>query len=461
MKKMFSFLGTTPYMECLYFKDDFTSSRTRFIQTALYEMLKKEGVQIDKVYVFVTDEARRKNYEDYHDKKNDIQYIGLKNVWETKFGNENVELIPVQMEMSLMKELKTLPNESVTSKFEEEQWDLFNKIFDIIETDDEIYFDITHSFRSNPVIALIIAHFAKTMKNAKLKRLFYGNFESLGQAREVADIPVEERRAPIVDITSMMELLDWTIGVDTFLRTGNPAQIYDLARDKGRIYQNEPSYRSMRGFSKALHEFNLHVETVRGLEIHEKTSKMLELYPKLVENKTGMFPQFEKLTTKIDEKLEILAENEWENMMGTVRWAYEHGLYQQSITLLTEYIVTIVARKYGLDELDVDERILISGLLKQTIREIRTAKENSSNNRKLKDKKHIDTEKIQQVIKEFVEQYPEVYPFEGLIDFRNDINHAGMRKESISATNVRKTIKKYIKELEPFFKRLIAEEKHD
>ncbi len=56
--------------------------------------------------------------------------------------------------------------------------------------------------------------------------------------------------------------------------------------------------------------------------------------------------------------------------------------------------------------------------MKQTIREIRTAKENSSNNRKLKDNKHIDTEKIQQVIKEFIEQYPEVYPFEGLIDFR-------------------------------------------
>lgn len=449
MKKMFSFLGTTPYIECLYFKDDFTSSRTRFIQTALYEMLKKEGVQIDKVYVFVTDEARRKNYEDYHDKKNDIQYIGLKNVWETKFGNENVELIPVQMEMSLMKELKTLPNESITSKFEEEQWDLFNKIFDIIETDDEIYFDITHSFRSNPVIALIIAHFAKTMKNAKLKRLFYGNFESLGQAREVADIPVEERRAPIVDITSMMELLDWTIGVDTFLRTGNPAQIFDLANDKSRYLHTDPGFHAINNFSRALNFLNIHIETVRGPKINGKITKVLENYPNLEKHQTGVFPQFEKLTGKIEEKLSHFSDDEVKNALGSVIWAFEHGLYQQSITLLEEYIISIIAKKFGADELDTDIRMAISQILQQKIKE-KSKKDNNE-----KENKELNLSELEKFLEELIETHPELKAFEKLATLRNDVNHAGFRKNHTAPKTIIDNIAEYIEELRPFFEQKI------
>ena len=233
-------------------------------------------------------EAKENNFLDCVSNVTKKPLIGLENVWNEKFKHDDIELIPIMMN---------------SNQLEKNQWELFEQIYDKIEENDEIYFDITHSFRSNPIIALIIANFAKTLKNATLKRLFYGNFEALGPAYKVRNISVEKRIAPIVDITSMLELLDWTIAVDTFLRTGNPVQIVELADDKSRLFNRDPGFQAIRYFAGALNNFNISLETVRGPDLNNKINNVLDKYPKLEKHKTGIFPQFEKLTNKIEDKL--------------------------------------------------------------------------------------------------------------------------------------------------------------
>ena len=440
MKKMISFLGTNEYLDCYYEINDFTSSQTRFIQTALYEMLKQEGTQIDKVYIFLTKEAKENNFLDCVSNVTKKPLIGLENVWNEKFKHDDIELIPIMMN---------------SNQLEKNQWELFEQIYDKIEENDEIYFDITHSFRSNPIIALIIANFAKTLKNATLKRLFYGNFEALGPAYKVRNISVEKRIAPIVDITSMLELLDWTIAVDTFLRTGNPVQIVELADDKSRLFNRDPGFQAIRYFAGALNNFNISLETVRGPDLNNKINNVLDKYPKLEKHKTGIFPQFEKLTNKIEDKLTNFSNDEVKNKLGTVIWANEHGLYQQSITLLSEHIISIIAENYGVNVKDIDSRLKISGLLQELIKEKNNSNSDSNKNH-IKNIK-INEEELKLYLEDLIETYPELKTYEKLATLRNDINHAGYREAYKNPDTIKKNIDKYIDDLTPFFKKLIKD----
>lgn len=437
---MISFLGTNEYLPCIYQKDNFIASESRFIQTALYEMLQHEGTQVDQVYIFLTEEAKNANFYDSISRFSKKRLVGLQNIWKEKFGNEQVELIPVDIS---------------SSQLEEDQWELFEKIYEIIDENDELYFDITHSFRSNPVIALIIANFAKTIKNARLKRMFYGNFEALGPAPEVSKIPVEERFAPIVDITSMLELLDWTIGIDSFLRTGNPVLIHQLAEDKGRSLNKHPEYQTIINLSKNLNNLNLNIETVRGLKFQEEVVKSFNSYEEVKKRGANILPQFDKLTNKLEEKLSYFVpeENSVENDFASVLWAYDHGLYQQSITLLVEHTITIIAKKIHLDSNNSNERMAISRYLQQITR-YGYKEENDSNENK---NNGLNVQQVKKDLAELLETYPVLKHFHAAAELRNDINHGGFREESVLAKNIQKSIRKNINNLRPFFEQIIEE----
>lgn len=61
MRKVFiSFLGSNRYRRCVYTRPNgFKSTVTRFIQTAIFEMLQYEKITIDEFYLFVTPEAKQ------------------------------------------------------------------------------------------------------------------------------------------------------------------------------------------------------------------------------------------------------------------------------------------------------------------------------------------------------------------------------------------------------------------
>ena len=65
-------------------------------------------------------------------------------------------------------------------KSEAEIWEIFNIVFGSLEREDEVVFDITHAFRSIPMLAIVILNYAKMMKKVTLSGIYYGAFEVLG-----------------------------------------------------------------------------------------------------------------------------------------------------------------------------------------------------------------------------------------------------------------------------------------
>lgn len=430
---MISFLGTTPYLECYYVKGDFKARLSRFVQTALFEMLQKEGEEIDRVYIFLTEEAEKRNYYDYFDAKNNEHYKGLKTVWQEIFPELTDRLIPVPMK---------------SGQHEDEQWELFEQIYNLIEEGDELYFDITHSFRSNPVIALIISNFARIMKNATIKRLLYGNFEALGPAPLVKNMMVEQRIAPIIDITSMVELLDWTVAVDSFLRTGNPVQIAALAREKVKSNNQDPDYKLVNSLALQLSELYNTLVTCRGQQFSNEVDRTFNRIKEIEKLDETKLPQFTKLLNKINEKVGVFSggkgdeRTELDKMWGSLVWCYEHGLYQQCLTLLREHILTIVSQKIGTDIFDYGKRESISTIIQKTMQQ-------ELNIEKLGENKNLVTP-----VQNILQQHPELAVYAKIADYRNDINHASMRKDPMKYRRIIDGIGEMLERIKPFFEKV-------
>ena len=218
-KVFISVLGTGFYDACKYVKDGFVSSETRFIQQATLEYLKvcnnwttknSDGEVVDRIFILLTDGARDKNWSKDITRTNqktglDEPYLGLEQVLK-------------DMNLPCPVETLRIPD----GKNEEEMWTIFNTVYEALKPNDELYFDLTHSYRYLPMLVLVLGNYAKFLKGVKVKHISYGNYE----ARNTA---INE--APLMDILPLTMLQDWTFAAADLIQNGNIAKLQELKED--------------------------------------------------------------------------------------------------------------------------------------------------------------------------------------------------------------------------------------
>ncbi len=94
---------------------------------------------------------------------------------------------------------------------EDELWSNFEKFLEIakyIEDGDELYLDITHSFRSLSLMSFVMTQFASSIsdKNFKIAGVYYGMFEYSFES--------EDNITPIVDIKILLDIGEWIKAID-------------------------------------------------------------------------------------------------------------------------------------------------------------------------------------------------------------------------------------------------------
>ncbi|MFA5555366.1 MAG: TIGR02221 family CRISPR-associated protein [Phycisphaerae bacterium] len=97
---------------------------------------------------------------------------------------------------------------------------------DNLKDGDEIYLDITHSFRSLPIYAQTTISFLTDVlgRNISFKGIYYGMLE----------VNSELGYAPIVDLSYMLEIQKFTKGAYAFEYTGNANLLYELLVKKNK-----------------------------------------------------------------------------------------------------------------------------------------------------------------------------------------------------------------------------------
>ena len=350
-----SFLGTSLYTPISYLDETgesaVCSKPTRFVQVARLESLRRNGEQIDKACIFVTERARRANWEDggHADRKtgqivaetDGRPHQGL----ESCLRSMPAELDPID-----------IPAGTSTS----ELWEIFEAIQGRIEPGDRMHVDVTHSFRSIPIIVLMALDYLVMVKDATLESLTYGAFE--------AAVGREDGRAPIFDLTPFLSIRDWTTAGVRLLKGGDMRGMGEVADAEVRrlakvLRADTPrELRMMGGAFKRMGDALLHCRSgdlareaslLEGLLrngrtdcfCHDETKPLVPVLDRIL-----------PLVAKLKGESKDLAVAELESIAGAVEWCIRFDLHMQALTMLREAFVSVLAIMVGWQDRDRHEQ---------------------------------------------------------------------------------------------------------
>ncbi len=205
-RKFISFLGTGSYQESSYRLCESIVENVRYIQIALVKLLCKGWKPDDTIQIFITKDARDKNWVVNNGLKAQLQQ--LKELSDFNFTISAID-IPDGKNVDEIHEIFSIVNNSIGNG-------------------DEVTFDITHGFRSIPMLGIVLLNYAKVLKSIKLKGVYYGAWEAN-----------QDGVSPIFDLTEFDRLLSWTIATDQFISSGNAKKIAALTNQQvGTIFRN-------------------------------------------------------------------------------------------------------------------------------------------------------------------------------------------------------------------------------
>ena len=205
-RKVFvSFLGTNNYVLCKYSINGENTKPVRFVQEALIEHCCKGWGEEDRIMIFCTSKettgengSKEINWLDNGQDRifDESEKIGLQH-----------RLQDLKARTGLVTPIEHFDIEAGLS--EVEIWEIFDTVYSKLQPDDQIYFDVTHAFRSIPLFSIVLFNYSKFMKDTCLISIMYGAFEKLGPANKVRELPIEERVAPVIDLTNIARLQEY------------------------------------------------------------------------------------------------------------------------------------------------------------------------------------------------------------------------------------------------------------
>jgi CRISPR-associated Csx2 family protein len=424
-----SFLGTNDYLPCTYFHDERELQNIRFAQEATLHFFCDEWNNNDRILIFATDESYQANWLD--DGHKDRITGDIKKCNGLKYCIEKSQLQAEVQQISIPK-----------GQSENEIWKIFQIVYDQLKFGDEVIFDITHAFRSIPMLAIVILNYAKTMKNITLSGIYYGAFEVLGSYYEAEKLSLEKRRAPILDLTAFDQLMEWSFAIDRFTGSGDAGLICKLANQsvkkplaisKG---QNKTAA-NVRDIAKNLSSFSKTMATCRGRDISVIAGKLKENVTRL--KTTEIIRPFKPVFERIKEQFDEFQGNPVSDGIQAAKWCIEHNLIQQGYTILQETLISYFVIKTGKNEEDKKHRKIASQAAAIYLREIDKDKwEKPAADDLLATQKFLD---LYDGEKELIKI------FRNLSNIRNDLNHAGHNDSPIKTDNFRKKIEKHIKDI--------------
>ena len=312
--KMITFLGATRAYETTYVMPDGREHTAPFCGVALSRFYPDSDI-----LVFVTQDARKRHYDRF----------------EALTEDYAASVTPVNIS---------------DGRNEEELWRIFRAVVDHVANGEQVLFDITHGFRSLPFLSFLAAAYLRVVKEIELKGVIYGNFE----ARDQSVVP---NRAPVIDMTRFVGLLDWMIAADRFIRFGDA---HDLAE---RLRAAKPDYRQMKAdpaireqgnrlnqAARALDDVSLALRLLRPQEAMAASEQLQTRLGDGVEGIHAYARPFRPLARQVTEAYSPLAMSKdaqaaepvaaLARERRMVQWYLERRQYVQAMAVAREWIVS-------------------------------------------------------------------------------------------------------------------------
>lgn len=328
--RIFSFLGTGDYKPSCYSLGNCTSSETRFAQVALAQLLATaNGHSSVDLVVFATPEAETKHSQGLSEEFRKL-CPGSEPTWVR---------IPAGAE-------------------ESDFWEIFTLIAAQVDPCARIAFDITHGYRSIPLLALAAANYVRIAKDARLEGIFYGAFEAAPKDNQGRPAGA----APIFNLKPFITLLDWSTAARVFKDTGNARFMASLVPDRSVSLDAAPAGEAVPAGSrlpKALETLFDVLATCRARQLQpaleEVERALADLPGRLPKTPEALVSSLvDDIRSKISPLLSARSHGLGTLTLAAARWCAEQGLIQQAYTLLHEGLVTRVCE--AVPGLDPDRR---------------------------------------------------------------------------------------------------------
>jgi len=443
---LLSVLGTNPYLPCCYkLGKDFENLPVRFIQESVirHYCAGWKGPD-DRVVILVT------NKDGGNGEPGSYEKNWLDNGHPTREGQ------PVNGMLGLESILTAIATEKpyhglagfINHKIipwgsnNNELWEIFKIVVEQIHDGDEVIFDVTHSFRSLPMLVFAALLFVRSVRTIKINAITYGAFEVLGSVNTVKEKFPDpcDRKAPVFDLSPLVSIISWSESAMLFNKYGEAGPLLELLYEEinpvlSYSRGKDEAANARRGLAKKIESFISAVKTVRGVEINE----MGNLDDAITKVETAGEPNgpgwaFNQLLDSIKMKAQAFKAGSLMNGLHAAKFCIDHSLTQQAITLLNETVISMQCILCGLDWKNKEHREIVSkapGL----------------------DSKAEDTwegvpgqypDTTRKVISNIVND-PEYMGLVNSLNIRNDIEHAGMRTDPAGAEKLFNKSKKIYK----------------
>jgi len=367
--KLIAFLGTGEY-KCATYRWNDQTYKTSFVQEAFVHWLKPETT-----CVLLTKEARKKHWNDLSQRL-----------------QGHTQIVEVD-----------IPD----GKSEAELWQIFEEISKAVQEGDEIVFDITHGFRSLPMIALLTIAYLKQVKGVKVQHVVYGVYER--------DNPM----APILDLTLFADLLDWLAAAKMFITTGDSSELGQLIQEiQNDAYRNREAYgenlpRALKNFGAALAEVSHDLLLTRVPNLPKSVSNLIEKQKRASAEVSDWTQPLTLLLDKIADAYEPFQDDSLPTQATLIRWYLNHNHIAQATTLAREWVVNYYAQQKSLSRDDAEKEL--------------NQRANNQENDEL------------------------VQLWSSIRNIRNDLAHCGFGREEgqvLSATSIRQNAEEVVKQIE-------------
>lgn len=428
MRKVFiSFLGTSNYIPCNYVCEDYTPvNNVRFIQEATISWYCADWKKDDELLFFTTEESHNKNWVNNGHKNKTGQVIQCEGL------EHRVSLIKTSAKVSEVK----IP----AGKNEQEIWGIFTSVFEKIKNGDELYFDITHAFRSLPLLAMVIINYAKITKDIKVKAIGYGAMEAIGNLKQVAGMDIIKRNVPVFNLLPFDRLLDWSTAIDKFVSSGDASSIQKLTTENitpvlSKTKGQDQEAASLRKMTKYLGNFSRTLATCRGRNVVKDAANLKNAIADAQDQQ--LIKPLNPLLARLENATSKFSGDEVQDGIAATRWCLQHNLTQQGFTLLQETMFTYILEE-STDEgrSDIKKRNLVSKAVK--IQLDNTPFDNWDDAAK----------NYKSVIKDICfwlrPQKKLLDCMRNLTGYRNDLNHAGMNENPMAANIFNEKLKNYL-----------------
>ncbi len=305
--------GEITYREAEYHFEFALPKRGKFFSVLLCDALREVGKPIQKAVVLLTAEA-----------KTHVNWLGTEGL-EKLLKERGIEIITVD-----------IPN----GNNEQEIWEIFDAIGAHIPQDASVTLDITHGFRSLPLVMLLSCAYFNTSNRFALEAVYYGAY-ILGQPQ-----------AQAVDLTPMLTLFAWANAVKVFKDGGDLRQMAALlkgdktsSRNMGGVKEELPTIaKQMRDLTEALELGRLRdiarpVREIRRLADKVRISAQRKAKP-FVSQIDEVLAQLEHFQISMDEpdvRKWLIAQ------FRLIEWYTNNDYYMQATLLLDEWVISFAA----------------------------------------------------------------------------------------------------------------------